>query len=185
MALDDKIREALARVAKAPIPTDPNASLFDTGVIDSFDLVDFVADLEKEFNIKVPDNDLHPSKFESLAKICCLPEQPGSGVDVGAGRIRALPSRRRADQSSAGGGIPGHPGMDRQRVRHRDAARGGGGRNGLRPGRARGAGMFAGCRNHAGQTGSHHRLHRHAPSAVSRRLGGSPETAQRPGNPRL
>ena len=73
MSLDEKIREALARVAKAPIPADPEASLFDTGVMDSFDLVDFVADLEKECNIKVPDSDLHPSKFETLAKIsACL-----------------------------------------------------------------------------------------------------------------
>jgi len=69
MALDEKIHEALARIAKAPIPTDLEASLFDTGVLDSFDLVDFVADLEKEFNVKVPDGDLHPSKFESLTKI--------------------------------------------------------------------------------------------------------------------
>lgn len=69
MALDDKIREALARVANGPIPSDPETSLFDTGVLDSFALVDFVGDLENEFNIKVPDNDLHPSKFESLAKI--------------------------------------------------------------------------------------------------------------------
>jgi acyl carrier protein len=69
MALDQRIKEALARVAKAPIPTDPEVSLFDTGVMDSFDLVDFVADLEKEFSIKVPDSDLHPSKFETLAKI--------------------------------------------------------------------------------------------------------------------
>jgi acyl carrier protein len=69
MSLDKKIREALERVAKAPIPTDPEASLFDTGVMDSFDLVDFIADLEKECNVKVPDSDLHPSKFETLAKI--------------------------------------------------------------------------------------------------------------------
>ena len=69
MALDNKIREALGSVAKAPIPADPEASLFDTGVLDSFDLVDFVADLEKQCNIKVPDSDLHPSKFETLAKI--------------------------------------------------------------------------------------------------------------------
>jgi acyl carrier protein len=69
MVLDETIHAALARVAKAPIPTDREASLFDTGVLDSFDLVDFVADLEKEFDVKVPDNDLHPSKFESLAKI--------------------------------------------------------------------------------------------------------------------
>ena len=69
MPLDDKIRETLARVAKAPLPTDCETSLFDTGVIDSFGLVDFITDLEKEFKIKVPDNDLHPSKFESLEKI--------------------------------------------------------------------------------------------------------------------
>jgi acyl carrier protein len=78
MALDEKVREALARVAKAPIPTDREVSLFDNGVIDSFDLVDFVADLEKEFNIKVPDNDLHPSKFESLAKIAAYLSSQGA-----------------------------------------------------------------------------------------------------------
>ena len=69
MASDEKVLQALGKVAKAPIPADREASLFDTGVLDSFDLVDFVADLEKEFNLKVPDSDLHPSKFESLAKI--------------------------------------------------------------------------------------------------------------------
>ena len=69
MALEQKVRKALAKVAKAPVPVDPDTSLFDTGVLDSFDLVDFVADLEKEFKIKVPDNDLRPSKFESLTKI--------------------------------------------------------------------------------------------------------------------
>ncbi len=69
MAVDERVLSALGKVAKAPIPTDRDASLFDTGVLDSFDLVDFVADLEKEFNVKVPDSDLHPSKFESLAKI--------------------------------------------------------------------------------------------------------------------
>jgi acyl carrier protein len=78
MALDDRVLEALARVAKAPIPTDREASLFDTGVIDSFDLVDFVADLEKEFQVKVPDNDLHPSKFESLAKIAAYLSSQGA-----------------------------------------------------------------------------------------------------------
>ena len=78
MFLDKKILEALARVAKAPIPTDPEASLFDTGVMDSFDLVDFVADLEKEFNVKVPDSDLHPSKFESLAKVAAYLSSHGA-----------------------------------------------------------------------------------------------------------
>jgi len=69
MTIDERVRQALARVAKAPIPVDRDASLFDSGVVDSFALVDFVADLEEEFKVKVPDQDLHPSKFESLAKI--------------------------------------------------------------------------------------------------------------------
>jgi acyl carrier protein len=78
MALDTRIREALARVAKAPVPSDPDASLFDTGVMDSFDLVDFVADLETEFNVKVPDSDLHPSKFETLTKIAAYLSSHGA-----------------------------------------------------------------------------------------------------------
>ena len=78
MALDDKIHEALARVAKASIPTDREASLFDAGVIDSFALVDFVAELENDFNIKVPDKDLHPTKFESLAKIAAYLSSRGA-----------------------------------------------------------------------------------------------------------
>ena len=78
MALDEKIREVLARIAKAPIPTDREASLFDTGVIDSFDLTDFVAELEKEFNVTVPESDLLPSKFESLAKIAAYLSSQGA-----------------------------------------------------------------------------------------------------------
>ena len=78
MAFDEKIREALARVAKAPIPANPETSLFDAGVIDSFALVDFVSDLETMFKIKVPDNDLHPSKFESLAKIAAYLSSHGA-----------------------------------------------------------------------------------------------------------
>jgi acyl carrier protein len=46
--------------------------------MDSFDLVDFVADLEKEFNVKVPDSDLHPSKFESLAKVAAYLSSHGA-----------------------------------------------------------------------------------------------------------
>ena len=78
MVLDDKIRETLARVAKAPLPTDPEASLFESGVIDSFGLVDFVADLEKQFKVTVPDSDLRPSKFESLAKIAAYLSAKGA-----------------------------------------------------------------------------------------------------------
>ncbi len=44
-------------------------TLFDSGFLDSFALPDMVAELEREFGIKIPDADLHPRKFESIAKI--------------------------------------------------------------------------------------------------------------------
>jgi acyl carrier protein len=78
MSLDARIRETLLRVAKAPIPTDPEASLFESGVMDSFGLVDFVADLEKAFKVTVPDSDLRPPKFESLAKIAAYLSAKGA-----------------------------------------------------------------------------------------------------------
>ena len=78
MPLDGKVREILTRFAKAPIPSDAEASLFDTGAIDSFGLVDFVADLEKEFKVTVPDSDLRPAKFESLAKIAAYLSAKGA-----------------------------------------------------------------------------------------------------------
>jgi len=44
-------------------------SLFDSGFLDSFALPDMVSDLEREFKIKIPDSDLNPRKFESIARI--------------------------------------------------------------------------------------------------------------------
>jgi acyl carrier protein len=48
---------------------DPEESLFDSGFLDSFALTEVVADLEREFGIKIPDSDLNPRKFESIARI--------------------------------------------------------------------------------------------------------------------
>ncbi len=48
---------------------DPDESLFDSGFLDSFALPDLVSDLEREFGIKIPDSDLNPRKFESIALI--------------------------------------------------------------------------------------------------------------------
>lgn len=48
---------------------DPDQSLFDSGFLDSFALPDLVSDLEREFGIKIPDSDLNPRKFESIALI--------------------------------------------------------------------------------------------------------------------
>jgi acyl carrier protein len=49
-----------------PAPDEP---LFESGFLDSFALVDVVAALEKQFSIEIPDADLHPQKFASVARI--------------------------------------------------------------------------------------------------------------------
>lgn len=67
--LKETIRRTLEPLAQVPIPDDPDASLFDLGVIDSFGLMEAVAQLEQAFGVKVPDSDLNPRRFETLAKV--------------------------------------------------------------------------------------------------------------------
>jgi acyl carrier protein len=66
---EETIRKALQPLARAPLPDDVDASLFELGVLDSFGLMDAVARLEESFGVKVPDADLTPRRFETLAKI--------------------------------------------------------------------------------------------------------------------
>ena len=64
-----KVRATLAPLVKAPLPADDDASLFELGVLDSFALMDAIGRLEETFGIAVPDADLNPRRFETLAKI--------------------------------------------------------------------------------------------------------------------
>ena len=57
-----------ASEARTDLP-DRNASLFLSGVLDSFTLVDFVTVLESECNIKIDDTDLRPENFDTIAKV--------------------------------------------------------------------------------------------------------------------
>lgn len=57
-----------AAQARAPMP-DREASLFSSGLLDSFSLVDFVALLESECGIRVADSQLRPENFDTIAKI--------------------------------------------------------------------------------------------------------------------
>ncbi len=65
----DDIRALVGTLAQAPVPADIDASLFEAGVIDSFGVMDLVAQLEAAFGIQVPDADMVPRKFETLARI--------------------------------------------------------------------------------------------------------------------
>ena len=53
-------------------------SLFESGLLDSFALPDLVSAIEEEFSIKVPDRDLNPRKFDSIARIETYLEEHGA-----------------------------------------------------------------------------------------------------------
>jgi acyl carrier protein len=72
MATLDHIRILVESLAQAPLPEDPDESLFDAGVIDSFGVMDLVEKLEARFGFQVPDSEMAPRKFETLAKIAAF-----------------------------------------------------------------------------------------------------------------
>ena len=65
----ERIITILKSVSKKTSVPDADESLFDSGFLDSFALPDMVGELEREFSIQIPDSDLSPRKFESIARI--------------------------------------------------------------------------------------------------------------------
>ena len=65
----ERLLNVLKKVTSQPIPADDEESLFESGLLDSFALPDLVGALEQEFSIKVPDRDLNPRKFDSIARM--------------------------------------------------------------------------------------------------------------------
>ena len=64
-----KIREIVKQFASENREPEASESLFDSGMLDSFVLPEMVSALEEAFHIRVPDADLNPRHFESLARI--------------------------------------------------------------------------------------------------------------------
>jgi acyl carrier protein len=69
MDRESQIRKVVAGAAQKPVEVDRDESLFDSGILDSFALVDLVSGLEREFGIKIPDADLIPQRFDSISRI--------------------------------------------------------------------------------------------------------------------
>jgi acyl carrier protein len=65
-----------ARQARTEMP-DRDSSLFVSGLLDSFSLVDFVALIESECDVRVDDADLRPENFDTIAKIESFIERAG------------------------------------------------------------------------------------------------------------
>ena len=64
-----KIFALLRQVSGKSVDPAPEASLFESGLLDSFALADLVGGLEREFKIRIPDSDLTPRKFDTVARI--------------------------------------------------------------------------------------------------------------------
>jgi acyl carrier protein len=65
-----------ARQARTEVP-DRDSSLFVSGLLDSFSLVDFVSLIESECGLRVEDADLRPENFDTIAKIESFIERAG------------------------------------------------------------------------------------------------------------
>ena len=64
-----RLRALVQKVSGKPAPADDDESLFESGLLDSFALPDLVGAIEEEFGFKIPDSDLHPRKFDSVARM--------------------------------------------------------------------------------------------------------------------
>jgi acyl carrier protein len=69
MNVQTRIVELLRQVSGKSIDPSPEESLFESGLLDSFTLTDLVGELEREFVIRIPDSDLTPRKFDTVARI--------------------------------------------------------------------------------------------------------------------
>ena len=71
MPLPDAILNCLSENArdKGVAPPKNDDDLFKTGTLDSFALVDFVTLVEEQCGIKVPDEDVIPSNFNTITAI--------------------------------------------------------------------------------------------------------------------
>ena len=78
MDKNQQILEILRKVTKTELSPSADQSLFTDGLIDSFALVELIAELEKAFAIKIPDSDLSPRKFDSIGHIVKYIEQRGA-----------------------------------------------------------------------------------------------------------
>ena len=64
-----RILKVLQKVTGKELTPGADESLFVSGMLDSFALTDFVAGLEEEFGVSIPDSDLSARKFDTISKV--------------------------------------------------------------------------------------------------------------------
>lgn len=71
MSPSQRLREFIEKRAKALGFEDVNGNrdLFESGILDSFSLVDLISLVESEYALRVPDVDVHPANFRTIVEI--------------------------------------------------------------------------------------------------------------------
>lgn len=72
--MNERIRKSLLAIGMPSVPTDPNENLEDHG-LDSLMMVLAVAQLEKEFAIKIPGSKVEEANFSTIAQLAQLVEE--------------------------------------------------------------------------------------------------------------
>ncbi len=71
MTLSDAVLGFIAESARQAGAAQPGTEedLFQSGILDSFSVVDLVSLLEEEIHVKIPDGDVNAANFKSIAAI--------------------------------------------------------------------------------------------------------------------
>ena len=79
---EERIRDLLRRAgARDPQGVDRDASLYDTGVIDSFLLLQLLEALEGEFGIVIHNREVVPENLESISRIASFVARKRAGAE--------------------------------------------------------------------------------------------------------
>jgi acyl carrier protein len=79
---EQRIRAALGRVGvRDPQEVDREASLYETGVIDSFLLLQLLAALEAEFGIVIHNREVVPENLDSIGRIGTFVARKQAGAE--------------------------------------------------------------------------------------------------------
>ena len=75
----NKISEIVQTFCDSSEPPHSSTSLLKSGILNSMDLISLIAELEKEFNIKIPTEDIDFETFDSIKDIeKCIKEKLSS-----------------------------------------------------------------------------------------------------------
>lgn len=73
VTIEPQIRQLLSEIAHAPDVFDaPADATLDQVGIDSIGMIDLIYRLEESFGIRIPDEDVTPDNFESIASLTAL-----------------------------------------------------------------------------------------------------------------